>query len=310
VRYRNETLPASRQEVLQNARDADAILCYLVDKIDAEFMEACPSLKVVANIAVGYDNVDIKEATLRGILVTNTPGVLTDATADLTFALLLAGGRRIVEADRYVREGKWVSWTVDLMIGHELSGKTLGIVGMGRIGRAVAQRAHGFDMNIVYTRRADKDELDAELEERFNANRVNFEELLQQSDFISLHCPLNDSTRHLIGAQQFELMQPGAVLINTARGAVIDEKALIEALKERKIAAAALDVFEWEPQVSKELIEMPNVVLVPHIGSATFETRAAMVNSAASALLNAFSRTMPKNAVNAEAWEQNILVRR
>ncbi|HEY9777626.1 MAG TPA: D-glycerate dehydrogenase [Planktothrix sp.] len=309
VRYRDNLHTVARQELLESARDTEALICYLEDKIDAEFMNACPALKVVANVAVGYDNVDVAEATRRGILVCNTPGVLTDATADMALALLLATARRLVEADRFVRDGQWTQWTVDLMLGWGLNDKTLGIIGMGRIGEAIAKRARAFGMRIIYTKKRNHPQ-DERYARELDAARVEMTELLRQSDFISINCPLNAETRHLIGEKEFAAMKPSCILINTARGAVIDEKALVKALTDRRIAAAGLDVFENEPDVAKELLAMKNVVVAPHIGSATFETRAAMANSAASAVLHAFAHELPANAVNKEAWSAAALSRK
>jgi len=301
VRYRNQTVAAAPEELAKNITDVDAVLCYLDDRFDASVMAQAPVLKAVANVAVGYDNIDIPEATRRGILVLNTPGVLTDATADLTLALLLDAARRVTQADRYVRNGQWKGWTPDLMLGQELRGKTLGIIGMGRIGEAVAKRAVAFGMKISYTRRGNEGE-DARLLQEFGAVRLSLGELLKTSDAVSVHCPLNQETRHLIGITEFATMKSNCIFVNTARGAVADQKALIEALKNKQIAAAGLDVFEDEPNVPHELMEMDNVVLVPHIGSATIETRTAMTDLAANGLISAFTGTIPDNTVNREAW--------
>jgi glyoxylate reductase len=300
VLYRDNPLPAESKELLSHAREADAMICVLEDVIDANLMDACPKLRVIANVAVGFDNIDIAEATKRGILVTNTPGVLTDATADLAFALLLAVSRRIAESDRYVREGQWKAWSTDLMLGYSVQSKTLGIVGMGRIGEAVAKRGEAFGMKTIFTRRGNG-ERDARLHNQLGAKRVSLEELLDKSDFISVHCPLNSETKHLIGEGQFSLMKPHCIFINTARGAVVDQQALIYALQSRQIAGAGLDVFENEPDVPSELIGMANVVLLPHIGSATIETRSAMADMAADGLISVFAGAMPPNAVNGAA---------
>jgi lactate dehydrogenase-like 2-hydroxyacid dehydrogenase len=306
VRYRDEQVPASPQELAKNIADADAVLCYLDDRFDAQVMDKAPTLKAIANVAVGYDNIDVPEATNRGILVFNTPGVLTDATADLSIALLLDAARRLSESDRYVRNGKWKGWTPDLMLGQALRGKTLGIVGMGRIGEAVAHRACAFGMKIIYTRRGNE-ENDARLLHTYGADRVSLGELLKNADAISVHCPLNQETRHMIGKSEFAGMKKNCILVNTARGAVIDQDALIDALRNRQIAAAGLDVFQDEPNVPQALIEMENVVLAPHIGSATIETRTAMTDLAADGLISAFSGAVPFNTINREAWSKSPL---
>lgn len=297
--------PLGSKQLVERLKEANAVLCLRGDSIDATLMSACPKLRIVANASVGYDNVDMAEANKRAIIVTNTPGVLDDATADLTFALILATARRLAEADRFVREGNWLGFREDLLLGRDLSGKILGIVGMGRIGEAVARRARGFGMSILYTR-AGNDEKDTRLKTVYEAERVSLGELLKKSDFISLHCPLNEKTRHLIGARELALMKPDALLINTARGAVINELELVDALKENKIGGAGLDVFEFEPEVTNDLFSLSNVVLAPHIGSATHETRLAMKTLAVDNMLSALSGTLPTNAVNKEVWPQFI----
>jgi glyoxylate reductase len=265
-----------REALLESVRGASGIIALLSDRIDAELMDAAgPSLKVVANDAVGYDNVDLVAARERGIVVTNTPGVLDDATADLAFALLLATARRVVEADRFVRAGNEWKWEPDLFVGLDVSaGATLGIVGLGRIGFAVARRAAAFDMTIVATgSRASSPEAAA-----LGIRAVELPELLSVSDVVSLHCPLTASTRHLIGAAELRAMKPSAILINTARGPIVDELALVEALRDGEIGAAGLDVYEWEPAVSAGLLALPNVVTAPHIGSAGIATRERMAS--------------------------------
>ncbi len=246
--------------------DAEALLCLLTDRIDAAFLESAPQLRIVANMAVGTDNIDLAAAKRLGIAVSNTPDVLTDATADLAFALLLAAARRLAWADRYVRGGGFVGWNPELGIGLDVTGRTLGIVGAGRIGRAVAERARGFRMEVLLHSRALGPRLD---------------ELLARSDFVSLHVPLTAETHHLIGASELARMKKTAVLVNTARGAIVDEAALVRALREGQIAAAGLDVFEHEPALSPGLRDLPQVVLAPHIGSATVATRARMAEVAA-----------------------------
>ena len=269
----NEDRFLSKEEIIKGARDASALISLLSDRIDSEVISSLPKLKVIANYAVGYNNIDIEEARKRGIRVTNTPGALTDATADLTMALLLATSRRIVEGDRLVRERKFEGWKPGLLKGPALKGKILGIIGMGRIGKAVAGRAKAFGMNIVYHNR--KPLLQSE-EEELCVKHVSLEELLKSSDFISLHVPLMGETYHLLNEKRLSLIKPESIIINTSRGAVIDEKALIKALKDGKLAGAGLDVYEEEPFVPQELIDLPNVVLLPHLGSATNEARREM----------------------------------
>jgi len=287
-------LPAN--ELLKGMRGCDAVICVLEDVISDEVMGACSNLKLVANVAVGYDNIDVEAATKRGILVTNTPGVLNETTADLAFALLMACARRVAEADRYVRDRLWKNWTPELMLGVDVYGKTLGIIGYGRIGQAVGRRGHGFGMEVLYTRRPGSSNTDP--------HAVSLDELLARSDFVSLHCPLTKETHHLMGERQLSLMKPQAILINTARGAVVDQTALIAALASGRLRGAGLDVFEDEPSVPSELLAMNNVVLAPHIGSATVETRSNMSRLAAKGALSAFAGELPANAVNAQVWPQ------
>jgi glyoxylate reductase len=265
--------PPTRDELLAGVQDKDALLCLLTERVDAELLEAAPGLRVVANLAVGYDNVDIAAATARGVVVTNTPDVLTDATADLTWALILAAARRIVEGDSLVRGGAWSGWSPTQLLGASLTGKTLGIFGMGKIGAAVARRARGFSMSVVYTNRTRNTAVETEL----GARAVTLDELLAQSDVLTLHAPSTPETRHVLDAAALARLKPGAILVNTARGPLIDEAALVAALRSGRIAAAGLDVFEREPQLAPGLTDLDNVVLLPHLGSATAETRAAMV---------------------------------
>lgn len=285
-------------EVLQErVRGVDGILCLLTDRIDAALLEAAgPQLKVISQMAVGYDNIDIRAAAERGIPVGNTPGVLTEATADLTMALLLAAARRIVEGVEYIREGRWQTWEPMGLLGADLTGATLGIIGLGRIGAAVAKRAASFDMRIIaHSPSLSKDEA-AEM----GAEKVRLETLLAESDFISLHCPLNSSTRGLINAEALRQMKPSAILINTARGPIVDQAALYEALKTKQIRAAALDVTDPEPMPADDpLLSLPNVIIVPHIGSASIRTRNRMAQMAANNLIAGVeSRPLP-NAVRA-----------
>jgi len=270
--------PPPREVFLREAARSDGLLCLLTDKVDSEVMDASANLRVISNYAVGVDNIDVKAATERGILVGNTPDVLTETTADLAFALLLAAARRVVEADRFLRACGWRAWSPTLFLGQDIHGSTLGIIGMGRIGREVARRAAGFSMHVRYTdpRRA------TEVEEAIGAKRMSLDELLRESDFVSLHTALTAETRHLIGAREIALMRPTAILVNTCRGPVVDQAALYDALKTGRIAGAALDVFEDEPvDCSDPLLALDNVVVVPHIGSASVATRVKMAIMAA-----------------------------
>lgn len=274
---REQAIP--RSDLLELVAGADAALTLLHDRVDDELFEAAgPRLRCVANVAVGYDNVDLEAAGRRGIVVTNTPGVLDDATADLTLALILAATRRIAEGDRLVRSGREWSWGMGFMLGGDLRGKLLGIVGLGGIGRKVAERARAFGMRVAYHQR---NPAPAEVEAVLGAERMPLERLLAEADVFSLHCPLTPETHHLIGPAELAAMKPSSVLINAARGPVVDEEALAEALAGRRIAAAGLDVYEYEPWVEPALLDLDNVVLVPHLGSATVETRTAMAELAA-----------------------------
>jgi glyoxylate reductase len=264
--------PLSKEEIIHGAQGCQALLCLLTDTVDSEVIEALPGLRVISNYAVGFDNIDLDAATRRGVSVCNTPGVLTSATADLTWALILAVSRKIPEADRYVRAGSFQGWDPLLLLGRELSGQALGIVGMGRIGRAVAKRAQGFDMRILYSKRTPLPPEEALPQ----AEHVSFEALLRESDIVSLHLPYSDQVHHLIDARALEAMKPEAILINTARGALIDEQALVGALKRGELAGAGLDVYEHEPAVHPGLHDLDRVVLAPHIGSATVEAREKM----------------------------------
>ncbi len=287
-----------RDELLEAVRDIDGLLSLLTDDIDAEVFDAAPDLKIVANYAVGYNNIDVAEATRRGILVTNTPGVLTETTADLTWALIMAITRRVVEGDRFMRAGRYVGWAPMLLLGSDVYGKTLGIIGMGKIGQAVARRAIGFDMQILY-----QDmflDLPEVAEHLLDADEVDLHEVLRRSDIVTLHVPLTDETHHMIGMRELELLGPNGYLINASRGPVVDEVALIEALREGVIKGAALDVFEDEPEMKPGLAELDNVVLLPHLGSATIETRTAMGDLAVDNLLAFFAGEEPPTPVNPE----------
>jgi glyoxylate reductase len=285
-------------ELLEMGGDADGWLTMLTDVIDASVIEACPKLRGIANYAVGFNNIDVAACTKHNIGVSNTPDVLTDATAEIALALLLAAARRVVEADEYVRSGQWTGWEPMQFLGTGICGKTLGIIGAGRIGSRVAEMAAGFHMRIMYTARSRK----AELEASTGAILMDMEALLAQSDFVSLHAPLTSDTRHLMGAKQLALMKPQSILINTARGALVDEEALVRALREKRIAAAGLDVFEYEPKITAGLAALKNVVLLPHIGSGTIETRTRMALMAADNVLAMVKGQRPAHAVNPERW--------
>ncbi len=284
-------------ELVKRAHGKAGLICLLNDRIDSVVMDKLVSLKVISNIAVGYDNIDISAATQRGIMVTNTPGVLTETTADLAFALLLGAARRIPEADQFIRAGKFKNWQLmQPQMGVDIYKKTLGIVGMGAIGQAVAKRARkGFDMRVIYFGSSRKESVEKEYEAEF----VEFDELLAMSDFISIHVPLTEKTRYMFSTEAFKKMKNTAILINTARGPVVDETALVEAIKDRQIRGAALDVFEEEPSVHPELIKMEeNVVLAPHIGSASIETRLRMAKMAARNMVQGLKGNRPPNLVN------------
>lgn len=290
------------EELVQHARGYDYLLCMVTNTINAHLLERCakaqPALKLVANMAVGYNNIDVAAATKFGIAVTNTPGVLSETTADLAFGLLLATARRMGEAERYLRAGQFTGWLPLLLCGAEVHHATLGIIGMGRIGKEMARRANGFQMRILYFNRH---RLSEEEEQTFGLTYVSYEELLKQSDFISLHIPYSKETHHLIGTREFKQMKPTAMIINTARGPIIDEKALVQALQDKTIAGAGLDVFEQEPAVEPELLTMENVVLLPHIGSASLQTRTRMAMMAAENIVAHARGKRPPNVVNAEA---------
>lgn len=293
-----EYAPPPKKTIIQKVRDIDALVSLLSDPIDAEVFDAAPKLKIVAQLAVGFDNIDVKEATKRGIYVTNTPGVLTETTADFAWALLMAVARRVVEADKYVRSGQWkVGWHPSMLLGRDIYGATLGIVGIGRIGEAVARRAKGFGMKILYydvVRRQD-------LETQLGIEYVDLDTLLQKSDFVSIHVPLMKETYHLIDERRLKLMKKTAYLINNSRGPVVDEKALYKALKEGTIAGAGLDVFEQEPlPMDSPLLKLENVVLAPHISSASYETRSRMAEMVAQNLIAFFEGKTPPNLVNME----------
>jgi glyoxylate reductase len=272
VDYNDSDQPLPKAELIKRLQGKDGLVCQIISAVDEEVL-AVPGLKVVANVAVGYNNIDVAAAKRRGVVVTNTPDVLTETTADFAFTLLMAAARRVVEADRYVRAGQWKTWRWDLLWGADIHGKTLGVVGFGRIGRAVARRGLGFGMRVLYY---DTIRAEAAAERELNATAVDLDTLLRQSDFVTLHTLLSADTRHLINARTLRLMKKTAVLVNAARGPVVDEAALVTALSEKWIAGAGLDVFEEEPQVHPGLLPLDNVTLAPHIASASGETRIAM----------------------------------
>jgi len=295
LRVRQEDEPISRAELRDNVRDLSGLLCFLSDRIDAEILDAAgPSLKVVANFAVGYDNIDIEAAAARHVYVTNTPDVLTDATADLAWTLILGAARRTGEAERFLRAGRWAGWGPRQFLGMSIHGATLGLFGMGRIGRAVAARAQGFDMRVIYH---DKQPLDPAMAHGLRATFVNKDTLLTQSDVLSIHCPLTAETRHAFGLKEFQQMKRTAVLVNTARGPVVNEAELCRALEEGLIFAAGIDVYEFEPTIHEALLRQERALLLPHLGSATVAARAAMARMAAENIVAALKGRQPPNCV-------------
>ncbi|MEK3936049.1 D-glycerate dehydrogenase [Sporosarcina sp. FSL W7-1349] len=292
--WESESEAVPRTVLLEEAAKADALWTVITDTVDDELLAAAPQLKIVANMAVGYNNIDTTAAQERGVIVTNTPGVLTETTADLTFALLLATARRLGEAEQELRAGKWTSWTPMGYTGMDVSGATLGIIGMGRIGEAVARRSKGFDMRVLYHNRSRKPKAEAE----FGFEYAELDKLLQEADFVVTLTPFTPETAGLIGTRELALMKKTAILINSSRGGVVDETALYEALKNGTIWAAGLDVFETEPvPVDHPLLSLPNVTALPHIGSASVKTRLAMMNLNAQAILDFFEGQEPKNRV-------------
>jgi glyoxylate reductase len=302
VDYRAIDAAASRDELLAGAAQADALLCTLTERVDAELLDAAPRLRVVANLAVGFDNVDVPAATARGVVVTTTPDVLTDATADLAWALLLATARRVAEADRYARGGEWKAWSGLAFLGSPVAGQTLGIIGLGAIGSAVARRASGFDMPVLYTNRRRSPEAEAALASATGVapEFVPLDELLARADFVSVHAPLTEESHHLIDGSALRRMKPTAILVNTARGPLVDEAALVAALADGTIAGAGLDVFEREPTLAAGLAELSNTVLSPHVGSATVDTRAAMVQLCCDNITAVLSGNAPLTPRNPE----------
>jgi len=296
-----EYAPPPKKTIIEKAKNVDALATLLSDKIDAEVFNAAPRLKIVSQLAVGFDNIDIPEATKRGIYVTNTPEVLTDTTADFAWALLMALARRVIEADKYVRTGQWkVGWHPDMMAGRDIYNATIGVVGAGRIGYAVAKRATGFSMKILFYDVVPR----PEIEKDFGAKKVDLDTLLKESDFVSIHVPLMKETQHLINEQKLKLMKKTAYLINNSRGPVVDEKALYKALKEGWIAGAGLDVFEQEPTpADNPLLKLDNVAVAPHISSASIETRSKMGEMVAENLVAFFEGKKPPNLLNADVMK-------
>ncbi len=295
-----EELPPSREVILERVHGVDGLLCLLTDRIDGEVMDAAgPGLKVISNHAVGFDNIDITAATVHGIPVGNTPGILTDATADMAFALMMAAGRRVVEAEKFLRAGKWKTWGPSLLLGADFAGATLGIVGFGRIGQAVAKRATGFDMRVLYF-----DPGASSQRSGLNAISTDLITLLTESDFVSIHVPLTPVTRHLVDADFLSRMKPNAVLVNTARGGVLDQSALYETLKSKHIFAAALDVTDPEPlPLDSPLLELENCIIVPHIASASVQSRDMMAYLSAKNLIAGLNEEKLPHCVNPEVYE-------
>ncbi len=294
-----EYAPPPKKTIIEKVKDVEALVPLLSDKIDAEVFNAAPKLKIVSQLAVGFDNIDIPEATKRGIYITNTPEVLTDTTADFSWALLMAAARRVAEADRYVRNGKWkVGWHPSMMQGRDVFGATIGIVGAGRIGYAMAKRATGFSMKILFYDVIPRPEIEKDL----GAKKVDLDTLFRESDFVSIHVPLMKETHHLVNAQRLSMMKKTAYIINNSRGPVVDEKALADALQKGQIAGAGLDVFEQEPlPMDSPLLKFENVVVAPHISSASYETRSKMAEMVADNLVAFFEGRKPPNLLNPDA---------
>ena len=295
-----ENRVATKAEVIAGLQGREALLCTVPDKIDAEIIASCPALKVIANFGVGYNNIDVAAATARKIPVTNTPGVLTDATADIAFGLLMATARRFGEGERMVRARKWTGWEPLQMLGTDVTGSTLGLIGFGRIGKAMAKRARAFDMNLLYWNRT---RLPLAEEAELGVTYAAFDDVLARADFVSLHVAYSPETHHLIGDAALKRMKSSAFIVNTTRGSVIDEKALVRSLQAKTIAGAGLDVFEREPQMEEELYGMENVVLLPHLGSATIGTRTKMGLMAVENLLAGCAGQRPPNCVNPQVYD-------
>jgi glyoxylate reductase len=287
----------SREELLKRVADKEGLVCLLTEKVDDELLSAAPKLRIASTVSVGYDNIDVAACTKHKVVATNTPGVLDDTTADFAWTLLMAIARRLLEGDAWMRSGTWPGWDLDQLVGGDIWGKTLGVLGFGRIGRGVARRARGFEMRVLYS---DAVRASAEVEKESNAEFVDRDRLFRESDFISVHVPLLPDTRHLISKDNLEKMKRTAFLVNTSRGPVVDEAALAEALENKKIAGAALDVFEHEPKVHPALLTRKDVILTPHIASASVETRTKMAVMAANNVVALFEGRLPPNAINAD----------
>lgn len=299
--FDKEDLPTKR-EILEGAKDACAIISTVSNQIDKEIIDSCPDLSIISNYGVGFENIEVSHATKKGIFVTNTPGVLTETTADLAWALMFAVARRVVEGDKVVREGEFKRWGPAFLLGIDVHGKTLGIYGMGRIGRAVARRANGFGMRVLYNSRS----RNFEAEEEIGCSLVDFNSLLRESNFLVITAPLTESTRGRFGLNEFKSMRNDSILVNISRGPIVREKELAEALRKRFIWGAGLDVYEKEPEVENELLKLKNVVLLPHVGSASLETREKMAEMAVENVVSALSGEVPKNLVNPEVLNVNL----
>ncbi|MBD3405383.1 MAG: D-glycerate dehydrogenase [Candidatus Lokiarchaeota archaeon] len=299
-----EEFPPTKEEIIRQAKDSSGLITLLSDSIDAEVIDKLSDLKIISQYAVGYDNIDIEKATEKKIMVTNTPGVLTETTADLTWALIFAASRRIVEADRYVRNKRWeVAWSPELLLGKDIYGATLGIIGLGRIGTAVAKRAKGFSMDILYTTRSVSKKTKL-VERELNATRCNLDNLLEKSDIVTIHVPLTEETYNMIGSRELSLMPKGSIIVNTSRGPIINQDALITKLSENHLFAAGLDVFQNEPlETDSKLLQLENVVLAPHIGSASIATREKMSTICAQNLIQGLHGETPENLVNPDVLD-------
>jgi glyoxylate reductase len=303
VESNQKDLPVSPTRLLQRLKGKDGVVTLSTDVVSDAVLVKHPQLKIVSNVAVGYNNLDVVAGTQRGVMMTNTPGVLDDTTADLTWSLILAAARGLANADRAVRSGRWKRWRMMEFLGQDIYGKTIGICGFGRIGRRVARRAMGFDMKVLYASRTRAQE---SVEQEFRASYVDKHTLLRESDIVTLHLPLFPETRHYIGARELALMKKTAILVNASRGPVIDEKALVKTLKSRRIAAAGLDVYENEPALAPGLAALPNTVLTPHIGSGSFETRLRMANMAVTNCIAGLTGQRPPNLLNPDVWKASF----
>src|ERR1700682_1232772 len=299
VDYWTQPERISKEELFRRAADKDALVCLLTERVDAELLQAAPKLRIAANVAVGFDNINLADCTKRGVAATNTPGVLDETTADFAWTLLMAVARRLGEGEQLARSGNWKGWDLDQLVGADVWGKTLGLVGFGRIGRAVARRGTGFEMKVIYY---DALRAPLDVEHEFHVEYRDLNSLLAEADFISVHVPLLPETRALFNVARLSQMKPTAFLINTSRGPVVDEAALVDALEKKKIAGAALDVFEKEPQIPAGL-KRPNVVLAPHIASASLETRTKMACMAAENVVALFKGQRPPNLLNPDVWK-------